>query len=46
MIIGGVLALIGASLFGILGLVLLVVGGVLAFKEKPTTTTTTASTPT
>jgi hypothetical protein len=33
MIIGGILALIGAGLFGILGLVLLVVGGALAFRE-------------
>ncbi len=33
MIIGGFLALMGAGVFGILGLVLLVVGGGLAFKE-------------
>jgi hypothetical protein len=33
MIVGGILALIGAGLFGILGLVLLVVGGGLAFRE-------------
>jgi hypothetical protein len=33
MIIGGILALIGAGLFGILGLVLLIVGGALAFRE-------------
>lgn len=46
MIIGGILALIGGSLFGVLGLVLLIVGGILAFKEKPTITTTAPSTPT
>jgi hypothetical protein len=33
MIIGGILALFGAGLFGFLGLVLLVVGGALAFRE-------------
>lgn len=33
MIIGGILALIGAGLFGFLGLVLLVVGGAMAFRE-------------
>src|SRR5688572_26212940 len=46
MIIGGILALIGGGLFGILGLMLLIGGGILAFKEKPTTTTTAPSTPT
>jgi hypothetical protein len=33
MIIGGIFALLGAGLFGFLGLVLLVVGGGLAFRE-------------
>ncbi len=33
MIIGGILAIIGGGHFGVLSLVLLIVGGILAIKE-------------